>query len=93
VGAIQAGQGRLLQRAAHTIKGGFRLVGANEAYDLAQRLEEAGRTGQFEKTGETATRLRLLSRGILDELEVFAKTGLGSHNKDQPDAANATGHR
>ena len=93
VGAIQAGQGRLLQRAAHTIKGGFRLFGANEAYDLAQRLEEAGRTGQFEKTGETATRLRLLSRGILDELEVFAKTGLGSHNKDQPDAANATGHR
>ncbi len=92
-GAIQGGQGRLLQRAAHTIKGGFRLFGAGEAYDLAMRLEEAGRRGRFEGVEATAARLRSLSQGILHELEVFAKTGLGSHNKEMPDPSNVTGER
>jgi CheY-like chemotaxis protein/HPt (histidine-containing phosphotransfer) domain-containing protein len=92
-GAIHGGQGRLLQRAAHTIKGGFRLFGAGEAYDLAMRLEEAGRRGRFEGAEATAARLRSLSQGILHELEVFAKTGLGSHNKEMPDPSTMTGDR
>jgi two-component system sensor histidine kinase/response regulator len=92
-GAIEAGQGRLLQRAAHTIKGGFRLFGAGEAYDLAMRLEEAGRGGRFEGAEATAARLRAVSRGILHELEVFAKTGLGAHNTGAPDLSPVTGDR
>jgi two-component system sensor histidine kinase/response regulator len=81
-GAIQGQDGRVLQRAAHTIKGGFRLFGATEAYELAMQLEEAGRRGRLDGMAETAQRLRDLSRGILRELEVFAKRGSGSHNGD-----------
>ena len=81
-GAIQGKEGRVLQRAAHTIKGGFRLFGATEAYELAMQLEESGRGGQFDGVLETAQRLRELSRGILRELEVFAKRGSGSHNME-----------
>jgi len=71
-GAISHTDAPLLRRAAHTIKGGLRMFGAESAYDLASRLEGLGREGDVRSAGELFERLK---RGVLDlhrELSIFA---------------------
>src|SRR5262249_18481156 len=43
--AIEQTDAPLLRRAAHTIKGGLRLFGAETAYEVAARLEGLGHSG------------------------------------------------
>lgn len=67
--AIAARDGKALQRAAHTFKGSIRYFGVQGVYELACRLEEAGRQGQF---GEAAQGLQDLEKRVpplLVELE------------------------
>jgi CheY-like chemotaxis protein len=77
---IESGKGELVQRAAHTIKGGFRLFGAEEAYNLAVELEELGRNQSLTKARDVARRLRFESELILRELAGFAKKRDVAHN-------------
>ena len=71
-GAISRTDAALLRRAAHTIKGGLRMFGAESAYDLASRLEGLGREGDVRAAGELFNSLK---QGVLElhrELSVFA---------------------
>jgi PAS domain S-box-containing protein len=47
----------LLRRAAHTIKGAVRYFGANEAFDLALRLETLGHNGELSQAAAVAKEL------------------------------------
>lgn len=71
-GAISRTDAPLLRRAAHTIKGGLRLFGAEAAYDLACRLESLGRDGDFEAAGEPFEELKLAVVELHRELSAFA---------------------
>jgi signal transduction histidine kinase/HPt (histidine-containing phosphotransfer) domain-containing protein len=71
-GAISRTDAPLLRRAAHTIKGGLRMFGADSAYDLATRLEGLGREGDVRAAGELFENLK---QGVLElqrELSIFA---------------------
>jgi CheY-like chemotaxis protein/HPt (histidine-containing phosphotransfer) domain-containing protein len=71
-GAISQTDAPLLRRAAHTIKGGLRMFGAESAYDLASRLERLGREGDVRAAGEIFENLK---QGVLElqrELSIFA---------------------
>ena len=49
----------LLEFAAHSLKGELGYLAVPEAYDAAQRLETAGRTGEIEGAPESFTALRV----------------------------------
>jgi CheY-like chemotaxis protein/HPt (histidine-containing phosphotransfer) domain-containing protein len=71
-GAISNTDAPLLRRAAHTIKGGLRMFGAESAYDLASRLEGLGRDGDVRSAGELFENLK---QGVLElqrELSVIS---------------------
>jgi HPt (histidine-containing phosphotransfer) domain-containing protein len=54
---------RLLEIAAHSLKGALGYLGVPDAYRVAQRLETAGRAGDLESAGEVFAQLhtRLVS--------------------------------
>ena len=55
--AITTGDAKLLEQAAHALKGISGTVGANEMLDLAVRLEEYGRSGRTDDAAEVVTAL------------------------------------
>jgi signal transduction histidine kinase/HPt (histidine-containing phosphotransfer) domain-containing protein len=69
--AIFATDAALLRRAAHTIKGGLRLFGAEAAYDLACRLENLGRTGDCGAAGAPFVELKDAVVELQRELSAF----------------------
>jgi two-component system sensor histidine kinase/response regulator len=71
-GAIARTDAPLLRRAAHTIKGGLRLFGAETAYDLACRLEELGREGDVQAAGEPFENLKQAAVELQHDLSTFA---------------------
>ena len=71
-GAISGTDAVLLRRAAHTIKGGLRLFGAEAAYDLACRLESLGREADFEAASEPFVELKQVVVELQQELSAVA---------------------
>jgi CheY-like chemotaxis protein len=71
-GAIARTDAPLLRRAAHTIKGGLRLFGAETAYDLACRLEELGREGNVKSAAEPFEDLKHAAVELQQDLSTFA---------------------
>jgi signal transduction histidine kinase/HPt (histidine-containing phosphotransfer) domain-containing protein len=71
-GAIADTDAPLLHRAAHTIKGGLRLFGADAAYELACRLEGLGRSGDIQSAGEPFENLKQVVVELQQDLSVFA---------------------
>ncbi len=71
-GAIARTDAPLLRRAAHTIKGGLRLFGAETAYDLACRLEELGREGNVQAAAEPFENLKHAAVELQQDLSTFA---------------------
>ncbi len=63
----------LLRRAAHTIKGGLRLFGADAAYELACRLEGLGREGDVRSAEPHLEHLKRSLAEIQAELTAFAE--------------------
>ena len=55
--AITTGDAKLLEQAAHALKGISGTVGANEMLDLAVRLEEYGRSGRTDDAAEVVSAL------------------------------------
>jgi len=70
-GALTRGDAPLLRRAAHTVKGGLRLFGAEAAFDLANVLEELGRQGNLEGAEPSLERLKGSLVEIHRELSEF----------------------
>ncbi|MBS0263129.1 MAG: Hpt domain-containing protein, partial [Planctomycetes bacterium] len=65
------GEGAAVRRAAHTIKGGLRMFGADAACDLAEEIEEIGRRGDLVSVAERLTRLRELYTDVEQILSEF----------------------
>jgi HPt (histidine-containing phosphotransfer) domain-containing protein len=55
--ALAKSDAALLRRAAHTIKGAVRYFGANQAFDLAQRLEALAQNGELSQAAAVAEEL------------------------------------
>ena len=55
--AITRGDGKALERSAHTLKGSVGNFGARVAFDAAFSLEQMGRNGDFARAAETFSRL------------------------------------
>ncbi|MDQ6671268.1 MAG: Hpt domain-containing protein [Chloroflexota bacterium] len=69
--ACAAGDARLLEQAAHALRGISGTVGANEMHDLAMRLEHIGREGHTAGGADLVTELESAfarARPILDRL-------------------------
>lgn len=66
----------LLRRAAHTIKGGLRMFGAEAAYDLANRIEGLAREGNFRAAGGPLEDLKQVLAEVERELSVFSAAQL-----------------
>ncbi|MSR58945.1 MAG: response regulator [Planctomycetaceae bacterium] len=67
-GAIAGVDAALLRQAAHTIKGGLRMFGADAAYELACRLEELGHRDEVGFSGLTFVSLKQAMEEIHREL-------------------------
>jgi HPt (histidine-containing phosphotransfer) domain-containing protein len=61
----------LLRRAAHTVKGGLRLFGADDACGCACELEEMGRAGTIDAAGPAVARLKDSLTDIQRQLSQF----------------------
>ena len=73
--AVDTGDARLLEQAAHALKGISGTVGANEMLDLAVRLEEFGRSGRTAGAADVVTELEHAverARPIFDRLRATA---------------------
>ncbi|MCC6555259.1 MAG: response regulator [Polyangiaceae bacterium] len=68
--ALEAGDARRLQRAAHTVKGAVDNLGAPEAYAAALRLEQLARAGDLAAAPEAAAALRALVERLGGEIEI-----------------------
>ena len=69
--ALTRGDAPQLRRAAHTVKGGLRLFGADAAYEIACHLEELGRGGSLEGAEIGFTRLKDWLGQVHRELSQF----------------------
>ncbi|MFN0055963.1 MAG: response regulator [Planctomycetales bacterium] len=63
----------LVRRSAHTVKGGLRMFGADAAYDLACRLEQAGREGRAAAAHDAVEDLRRRLTSVHEELSEFVQ--------------------
>jgi HPt (histidine-containing phosphotransfer) domain-containing protein len=73
-----------LRLAAHTIKGGLRLFGADAAYELASQLEGLGRDGDLRAAGEPFENLKLAVVELQHDLTPFAALPLTTVLKPSP---------
>jgi signal transduction histidine kinase/HPt (histidine-containing phosphotransfer) domain-containing protein len=80
-GAILRTDAPLLNRAAHTIKGGLRMFGADAAYNLACRLEVLGREGRVAGAGAPFADLKLTLKDVHRELTEFVEKHPLSHSR------------
>jgi len=76
--AIEQTDAPLLRRAAHTIKGGLRLFGAESAYEVAARLEDLGHSGDVRSAESDFATLKRVIAEIQRELSAFAEVPLVS---------------
>jgi PAS domain S-box-containing protein len=74
--AIEQSDARTLETAAHTLKGSLSHFGPNPGHDLAARLEEAGRAGNFTQTRETLRELESTTKALDEGLVEFERTKL-----------------
>jgi len=68
---IGRGDSVVVCRAAHTIKGGLRMFGAQSAYDLACRIEGLGRNGDIAGATEDFRHLKRVMLELERELSAF----------------------
>lgn len=73
--AILMGDKALLQRAAHTIKGGTRTFAAGPVADLSAQLEFMGRTGELTESAVTFANLRREMDKLNVQLVSFVNSG------------------
>ena len=72
---LEAGDPRLVERAAHSVKSGAGNVGADRLRDLATRIEGAAEAGELAPAEGLWPRFESVARGTLGELvDVFAQT-------------------
>lgn len=67
--AVHTGDARLLERAAHTLKGAASNFGANPVAESALALEMAGRTGQLRAIDTDYSRLTSALRDMHHDLQ------------------------
>jgi len=72
--AIANEDGKLLQRAAHTLKGSMRFYGAHQAYEEAFALEKSGKAEEFSGLEEHIEALTALLGGMLPEVNKFIES-------------------
>ncbi len=75
--ALAAGDAKRFSRAAHTIKSGMRMFGAESAYRLACRLEELGREGELAAAGQSFADLKQTLSEFESELSRFVVEPVG----------------
>jgi two-component system, sensor histidine kinase and response regulator len=71
--AIDAGDARKLQRAAHTLKGGVDSFGARSAFEAALSLEKMARTSELGGSAEAYFALRAQVDRLVPELAAFVR--------------------
>jgi CheY-like chemotaxis protein/HPt (histidine-containing phosphotransfer) domain-containing protein len=74
-GAIREGKPTHMQRAAHTLKGSMRYLGARGAYNLADELESQSRAGSLDDAEEKLSRLEQEIERLLPGLQDFVRSG------------------
>jgi two-component system, sensor histidine kinase and response regulator len=72
--SVGAGRAPGVQRAAHTIKGAMRTLGAAGLYDLAEKLEQMGRTDELQAAASALSTLKAEAAGVIAELSRFVET-------------------
>ena len=70
--AKESRNAKLLERAAHSLKGSVANFGADQAVEAALRLEKMGRGGNLIGVDEAYVRLETVMSGIHPELEELA---------------------
>jgi two-component system sensor histidine kinase/response regulator len=70
--ALQRGDAKLLERAAHTLKGAASNFGADPVVEPALALELAGRTGNLSATASSYQALTSALRGMHHDLALIA---------------------
>jgi PAS domain S-box-containing protein len=71
--AIQRGDGKALERSAHTLKGSVGNFGARTAFEAAFSLEQMGRNGDFARATEVFTQLDRQVTLLIPALEAALK--------------------
>jgi PAS domain S-box-containing protein len=71
--AIQLGDGKALERSAHTLKGSVGNFGARTASEAAFSLEQMGRNGDFARASEVFTQLERQVSLLIPALEAVLK--------------------
>jgi CheY-like chemotaxis protein len=71
--AIQRGDGKALERSAHTLKGSVGNFGARTAFEAAFSLEQMGRNGDFARANEVFTQLDRQVTLLIPALEAALK--------------------
>ena len=74
--AINDADARTVQRAAHTIKGSFRLFEVAFVVNAAKELEDIGRSGDLTNARTTLTALRESLDRVIPELAAFASASV-----------------
>lgn len=73
--AVESGDARKLEHAAHSLKGSVSNFGAPEAVDAAARLEMLGRAAQLSSAGDALRRLEEQFENLQPALRALASTG------------------
>jgi HPt (histidine-containing phosphotransfer) domain-containing protein len=71
--AIQRGDGKALERSAHTLKGSVSNFGARTASEAAFSLEQMGRNGDFARASEAFAQLERQLNLLVPALETVLK--------------------
>ena len=69
--AIARGDGKVLERSAHTYKGSVGNFGARTAFEAAASLEQMGRNGDFARAGEMLDQLEQQVTLLVPALEAL----------------------
>jgi len=74
--AAAGGDSKVLERAAHTLKGCVSNFGAAHAYEASLQLEKLGRAGEFAPVSDGLARLRTALDELRPELQALASESL-----------------
>lgn len=67
--AVRENHGELLASSAHTLRGALANFTNGCALELVSRLEECGRSGEFEEAEELVEEVNALLERLLDEIQ------------------------
>ena len=76
--AVADGNGKLICRTAHTIKGNVTIFGSAEVADFAERIEEIGRRGDCESAAPLVPKFRGDVETVLSDVEAFVRNSEGN---------------